>query len=306
MFLGDVCGGAAQAANIREEDSMVSALFDRRRRAGLWVLAVLVVAMALVAWQTLQTGAQEAPVVFKVERFAAMEIDPVAFTPSKDRIELDIVGSLLEPGLDEPEFAEVASQEEAEALLGYTLRRPASLPQGVADAPQWAVLSPVTFDYTVDLARWEAASEVLGLGETPMPLALDGATLTFDMSPVAFVGYGGDSPVLLLGQGKSPTLTVPPQVDVEGLRELVLASPLLPPDVANQLGAMDNWNSTMVVPLPLSEATSREVSVDGVTGLLVSHQEEGTLILWQKDGVLYGLYGEMAEADLLTVANSLS
>ena len=255
----------------------------------------------LVAWQTLQARAQEPSSVLKVERFAAVAVDPASFPQPKDHQAL----STLIPPLQKPDFTRVESQEEARQLTGYELRRPTLLPQGVDPSPRWAVLPAASFTYTVDSAKWESFCQALGRGGVALPPTLEGTTLTFDMPGAAVAIFGGDRPTLTLGQGKSPTLTFPPEVDVEALREALLGLPIVPPDVAGQLRAIDNWKGTMVVPLP-PKATSREVKVDGVTGLLISGEDEkAALVLWQKNGILYGLFGTVAEADLLAAADSL-
>lgn len=265
----------------------------------------------MVAWQTIGTGAAERQTVFEIDRFAAVKVSPADLKPFQERATSHDAGPYSALGLKQgdfqpPKLSDVASQKQAEDAMGYRLRLPAFLPSNVSNAPHWAVLSPVSYTVTIDSSKWQALCQVLGLGQAPVPPALDGANLTFATQPSAVVSYGDGTPSLVLGQGKSPSLAVPSRIDVDAIRDLLLTSPLVQPELASQLRAIRDWKSTAVIPIT-PESESSEVQVDGVTGLFVKPKgQEGALILWQKNSILYVLFGKLGEPDLLKVANSLS
>ena len=67
-----------------------------------------------------------------------------------------------------------------------------------------------------------------------------------------------------------------------------------------------------MVPLPSSGVDYQDVNVDGVNGTIVQNQGNGARksydMLWIKDGVVYALHGQGADATIargLQVANSL-
>jgi hypothetical protein len=79
-------------------------------------------------------------------------------------------------------------------------------------------------------------------------------------------------------------------------------------DAARTFSQAVDWTSTLVVPVP-NDAQTREVTVDGVKGYLVSRswggQELPYTLLWVKDGIVYGLSAFGNPDDALTLAATL-
>mgnify|MGYP001209365900 FL=1 len=126
------------------------------------------------------------------------------------------------------------------------------------------------------------------------------------MPAAAALVYEADGKYLVAGQFVSPgpSLNIPSSVDVNLLREEVLALPGLPADIVAQLRNVKDWEKTLIVPVP-SGATSRQVTVDGAAGLLVE-SDQGAVVLWQKDGALYAVGGQSVSGDdALRVAESM-
>ena len=56
----------------------------------------------------------------------------------------------------------------------------------------------------------------------------------------------------------------------------------------------------------IKAATSKKVSVQGVEGIFVGDSTGlGSAVIWQKDGIVYGVAGTLTEQQVLAVANSL-
>ena len=70
-----------------------------------------------------------------------------------------------------------------------------------------------------------------------------------------------------------------------------------------------DWSNTLVIPVPRDLGTFKEVTVDGVPGTLVwDHYQPGDpgyMLMWVKDGVVYGLSGQGEKEEALQIANSL-
>jgi hypothetical protein len=98
-------------------------------------------------------------------------------------------------------------------------------------------------------------------------------------------------------------LDVPANVNVDYLRAEMLQSGALPPQLAGQLLAIQDWKTTL--PVPVIKGTSEQVSVDGVTGALVV-EGPGAVLYWQKNGALYVMAGSVSKQDLLAAAGSLA
>lgn len=117
-------------------------------------------------------------------------------------------------------------------------------------------------------------------------------------------GQAPSGPVLAFVQLKSPTLDVTGNVDVDKLRQDLLKSGAIPPQLANQLLAIADWKSTL--PIPVTRGKAAELAVDGTTGTLVTGEFPGSALFWQKDGTLYVLAGSVSEQELLDAARSLA
>jgi hypothetical protein len=73
-----------------------------------------------------------------------------------------------------------------------------------------------------------------------------------------------------------------------------------------------DWTSTVMIPLPTDVGQSSEITVDGVSGLLLEeHDSRGSfggsrMILWERDGIVYAVEGRWIDSrSLLLVADSL-
>jgi hypothetical protein len=74
--------------------------------------------------------------------------------------------------------------------------------------------------------------------------------------------------------------------------------------VAAQIRAFKNPATTLPVPIPSGLASSSPVQVQGVQGLLV---DAGIVsgVVWQKDGVIYAVVGQITPDQVVAIANSL-
>ncbi len=121
---------------------------------------------------------------------------------------------------------------------------------------------------------------------------------------VARQAHGNAQPFAALFQLKTPSLDVPANVNVDRVRADLLRSNALPPQLAGQLLAIQDWKSTL--PVPVVRGQAKQVPVDGVTGTLVSGEGPDPVLFWQKDGVLYVMSASGSEQDLLDAARSLA
>ena len=110
-------------------------------------------------------------------------------------------------------------------------------------------------------------------------------------------------------QVPSPAVSLPEGIDPTALAETAFLFLGMPADDARRMAGSIDWSSTLVIPLPTEAAQAREVSVDGVTGLLIEGaeaDEANTALLWERDGILHFLSGTNVDIRLLLdVADSL-
>jgi hypothetical protein len=121
-------------------------------------------------------------------------------------------------------------------------------------------------------------------------------------------------------RGDESDMQLPPLVIVESVaphvtstgataREIetyLLQMPGVAPQLAAEIRAIGDPSTTMPIPVPIDKAFAQNVVVDGVTALAVGDNTGvGGMIVWQKNGIVYGVGGAMAQRDLMEVARSL-
>jgi hypothetical protein len=143
-----------------------------------------------------------------------------------------------------------------------------------------------------------------------LPDKFDGATLVVSIPSAAMLRYGGGSgskDALIIGEAGELV------VDVEGgkvslpeMRDFLLGLPGMPADVTSKLKQMQNWNSTLPIPIPVDKVNWQSTSFHGGQGLLLNDNSGvGSAAIWNANGHLYGLAGSLKATDLKRVADSL-
>lgn len=281
------------------------------KRGAIFIgLVVVACVSALFAFPAVRSAADDALGVFRVQKFAAVTIIPAELPPLPQLNDLSALGTDLSALgtftlMQEPESIEVATVTEASAQVGFSVRVPQHLPQDLADSRKIGVVKETTFSYTLDLSEVQALLGNLGAQGIELPAALDGATLNADIPAFATIAYGSQDDPLILAQGKSPILKVPDNLDIGSLRDQLLTYyALYAPQTAVSFVPSRIGRIPWLFPSP--GATHRSVTVDGAEGLLVEGiAEQITGLIWQKEGVIYGLAGKLPAAEIIAVGNSL-
>jgi hypothetical protein len=114
---------------------------------------------------------------------------------------------------------------------------------------------------------------------------------------------------VILAELPSPTVKTPPDVDVQKLAEIGLEFTGMTPEQAQAFSQSVDWTSSLVIPLPKNAATYQQLTVDGVTGMLIQRPVDDApeyALIWVKNGVIYtigGLGSDSARA--IAMANAL-
>lgn len=250
--------------------------------------------------------------VFRAEKFAPVSIDPAKVSTSAPKLDPSQMGEFKVRV--EPQHKQVSDVAAAQGQVDFTVRCLGSVPAGVKAAPQVSTTTAGDFTYVFNLAKTKTALAQAGVN-VQLPAELDGATVRVYIPAAVQQMYApatGSNGGLMLYESRSPTLELPAVLDSPQMRALFFQLSGLPPEVIDQLKAMADQKSTVPVPV-LKGDTSKQVTIDGTQGLLVTHKPamvdsagpEGSYLVWQKDGIVYALGGAVTEADLLAAANSL-
>lgn len=306
---------------------MLTQLFSRFRPLAIGLMVIALAALAL-SFPTVRAWAGQFLGLFRVQQITILPIDTSRLSALTDDDTLgqqisqlfsDSVNILREPG--EPTVA--ASAEEAGQLAGFPVRV-----LGDQGAPQITVQSGTAFEFTVDRARAQAVLSEAG-SDLQLPASLDGATIKVDIPAGVSLAYGACPNLaaederareglswrdlngcMMLAQIPSPTVTAPPDLDVEQLAEIGLQFMGLTPEEARAFSQSVDWTTTLVVPIPRDAASVEQVTVDGVAGTLLSRNAyEGMparyTLLWVRDGIIYSLVGFGDPQTGMALADSL-
>jgi Domain of unknown function (DUF4367) len=170
----------------------------------------------------------------------------------------------------------------------------------------------------------------IGHADIQIPDAVDGATVSVHIPKTVFSMYGNcesrferrprseedsnevpsdssHSDCTLLVQAPSPTVMVPPNLNMSDIAEAGLQLAGMGAGEAHALCSTVDWTSTLVIPVPRNTASYRPVFVDGVEGTLIEMQKEQNRynLLWTKNGVIYSLNGNGTMNDALALAASM-
>ncbi len=273
-----------------------------------------------------QAWAQGVIQSLRVQKVEPIKIDPASLQglPVLGVGDLSKLGTYTGP--TEPRIR-AANVQEANRTTGLALRAPATLPGTLQNSQAIYVSEAEGFTFTYDGAKLVQAAQDYGVGDAALLnelRTLNGVTVKGTVPSAAAFFYGAPpmgnqtpsvqnaraadappaaSPYAALLQMKSPTLEVPGTVNADRLRDVLLKSGALPPPLANQLLAIQDWRTTL--PIPVTKGSATQVQVDGTTGTLVVGELPVPVLIWQKDGVLHVLAGRLSEAELLAAARSL-
>ena len=214
---------------------------------------------------------------------------------------------------DVPDIATAARES------GLAVLVPSQLPTGVSVATaRYGVMPKTTATFTFSAQKTQESAARMGRTPPPMPANIDGSKLFISGGPAVVQFYldgtqapapTGDPfarlPKLVVAQGRPPVVRSD-GVTVEQLQQYLLAQPGITPQLAAEIKAIKDPASTLPIPIPVDMATSKSVTVQGVTGVFVGDSTGlGSAVIWQKDGIVYGVAGTLTEAQIMAVANSL-
>ncbi len=320
-------GGLAPPSPVQERmTTMLQPERTLRRSRLLRPLVGAAAAAALAAaviFTPVGSYAQGFLTIFTPRQIVAVSVtqDELASLP-----DLNNYGTFTQPAHPQPQ--RVASAAAAAAVSGMTVLVPSTLPKGVPSTVTYEVMPGQSASFTFSAVKARATAARQGKTLPPMPANVDGSTLqvTTGAAVVAIYRDASDQtsmvtsaketkspdelasqmgPTLVVGQMAAPVVTSTGASAAE-IEQYLLAQPGISPALADAIRAIGDPTSTLPIPVPIDRATSHPVVVQGVQGLAVADSTGlGGGIVWQKNGIIYGVAGSFSESDLLAVANSL-
>ncbi len=319
----------------------IDRLFAPRWRPAWGFAAVAMVVTILVTFNPARTWAQRILAMLRVQKIQVVMIDPTTLMSSSEpdsrpykllnQFIADNVVVTIDPG--KPDV--VSSTTKAAQLAGYPIRVIGNLgsPQSVE------VNGETAFQMAINRDRVTTLLDEIGRSDIRIPESVNGALIAVHI-PKTVISTYGDCPVrnryvrsnpqsqaealaerkmermanikdtncTYLIQAPSPTVSVPPDLNMSDIAEAALELAGMSPAEAQSFCQTVDWSSTLVVPIPRNSSSSETVTVDGVEGTLITEtlsQGNRYSLLWIKNGVIHSLAGHGSPSDALSLAASL-
>jgi hypothetical protein len=268
-------------------------------------IAVLLAA-ALVTGLAVSGAAQSLFRVFEPRQIVAVQVSPSDIPATSALLDYGEVKWLPEA----PKLQQLSDATSAAAQSGLPVLTPASLPKGVSGPASFGVVSHATGSLTFNAARLRASAAKAGVDVAPMPSSIDGSTLVVNGGPALIEVWGisgttaeSGVPTLVIAQTRIPTVDSSGATTAQ-LEDYLLSQPGVPPDLAAQIKAIKDPSTTLPIPIPKGMATTEQVRVDGVQGLLIK-AVFGAGVVWEKNGVIYAVGGQLTSDQVLAIATTL-
>jgi hypothetical protein len=288
-----------------------------------WVAIAVVALLALsMAFAPVRAIAGSFLGLFRVQSINVVQVDPQQLASQLDSSSFNAIMSDSVKVTNGGPSQDVADAQAASQLAGFQVRLPADLqPANLAYQPGSKA------DYKVNRDQLQTLLAEIGHSDIQIPNILNGATVSVEIHGGVVAQFGScrslssleKDPNLqqppsapsctTLVQMPSPTISAPPGLDMEAIGQAYLQVLGMSPADAAAYASNVDWTSTLVIPIPRSGTSSSSVSVDGVTGTLITQyasSPRGQFVLaWVKGGILYGLTGPGNGSNALDIANSL-
>jgi hypothetical protein len=209
----------------------------------------------------------------------------------------------------------VETAAEASSLVGFPVRVPTWLPEGMLPIREIGVALNHSYQVEVNLDEARRLLVAAGLPLDSLPTEVGPLSFTVQIGPGVgmqiveakrwFTLLESQDPVILSAQnGVEPTggTTVLASLEKLGLQYLGL-----PAEFAEQISKEMNGAAFLVLP-PADLDSAEPAQIGGNPGYVLHatrSDREDQAVLWANDGVLYGLYGNLPLDQLLKIAGSL-
>lgn len=307
----------------KENIPMFKKLFVPRLRLVWAVLALIAILAASLSLPPVRAFANNILGLFRVQQVSVVPFDPLNL-PENFSIDQPGITQLFADNLKIETLGnaqDVTTPAEASSLVGIPVRLPTSL----SGIPRLSVQPGTKLSFKVDLPRIQAILSDAGFKDIQLPEALDGSTVNAELPMIVTAMYGDFQPAsaqsgqdpdtrdgwcpncVVLVQLASPTIETPEGVDLTAIGKAYLRLTGMTDAEADTFSQTVDWSTTLVIPVP--NFTSHEtVSVDGVNGVLIQQNPDYSsqyMLIWVKDGIVYGLTGYGDRQTAVDIANSL-
>lgn len=242
--------------------------------------------------------------IFRVDQVQVVNLDRNSmeeFADSMAKEGLNDLGKMIEIDSPTPAAAENIAVEQAAEKAGFEPVLPDKLGGNALDS---LILQPAGTT-NIRLQVQEINSYLGKMGSSKLlPAGVDGAEIAITKPKDLTAKYGDYT----LVETTSPEIAVSGGMDINQLRDVLLAIPALPADIRNALSTVDNWERTLII--PNIDGTSIEVQVNGQQGVFISSPENNnakaiSALLWPQGDIWIAVCGNLTMEEAISLAQSL-
>jgi hypothetical protein len=300
-----------QESETRDDSQELSNRWPLRRL--ITALAVLVLAVGIFTVPALRASAVSFLAMFRVVNFVAVPVDPGRLRALDDsHLNLErLIGENVQVLADPGPPTSVASTSEAAAVAGFDLKMPTWLPPD-SKIIEMMVSGQRAARVKADSKRLEEVMDTLGITDLRLPAGLDGQTVTVRVPPIVMIRFESGGPIhrrTRFFQAPAPEITMPAGIDSSVLGEIGLRVLGVPKDTARQFASAIDWNTTLIVPIPPTAQSFRQVEIGGKPGVAISYQPPNesptTMLLWSDGGRVFGIQSIEGYVQVVAMADSV-
>ena len=297
-----------------------------RRWRPLWIGAVAAtILLCSLAFPFGRGLAQRFLGTLRVEKVQPVRLDFSALDgnrPLQEMLRQMISDKVVVTADEKPQPASTAA--DASQLAGFS----AHVLGARTDAPKFIVGGQHAFHMTIDRTRLQDIFDQAGRADLLLPATLDGASVSVNVPHSIMVEYGdcpeahaaGTQPAptrprsggwancLALQEAPSPLISMPSDLNLQQLAEIGFQLAGMSATQARDLGQTIDWKSTLVLPIPRSASSYSQVTVNGVQGTLIQgsgRRGPDYVLVWVKNGMIYGRVGHGDSSNAVALANTL-
>ncbi|MHC1783023.1 MAG: hypothetical protein AB9891_09760 [Anaerolineaceae bacterium] len=316
-----------------EKENRMQNLLKFLKNRFVWGSATTILLVgAFISVPTMRAAAAEILALFRVQKVAALPLDPTGlnnFTGDSNLSEKlsQVISDSVVETKKAGELRVVSNVEEASQSAGFSVR----LPGSESEPPVLYVQDSMAFEINIDREKAQTFINETGRTDIVLPENVDGKQVKVEI-PAGMTATFGECPrpdeeaeqidpdepastgrvypeCAMLSVVPSPLVSAPEDLDVGQLVQLGLEFSGMSADEAQQLRDSIDWTSTLVIPIPSNASRYEQVDVDGVSGILIQRQVDLNphyLLVWVKDGVIYSISGWGTDTSrALEMANTL-
>ncbi|MTI81158.1 MAG: DUF4367 domain-containing protein [Firmicutes bacterium] len=278
-------------------------------KAKKWVAvaASAVVLTGTMAFAPVQDAVADFLSIFRVQKIETVKINTEELNKMAQAFE-NKLGEVDLQQLGKMEIVEQIDQQmlplaEVKENLSFKFKQPSFVPEGYEMDEKVQLVNNGKAEFSLDVQQVNAVLKGLG-ANTFLPQSLQGKSFSINSQNGAVSKYlkQGSQQHFSFTQYASPEVTVPEGVNPVDLRKALLDLPLLPNDLRTQLAAIEDWQSTMIIP----EAEGVEdITINGNDGVYVENHNFAYM-MWVDDGIIYTVSGRNIDRETaIKIAQSI-